>query len=388
MSRTFFVTGATGFLGAFFASQVLQQGHRVVALVREGSTERLVATLGRIAEPAARRLEGSFASLRIVEGDVRTPGIGLGDAGLAELAGEVTDIWHFAALFGSGERERAHIVETNVAGTEHVLDLAERCHRLSSFNLLSTAFAAPVFGDVAYERLSRASEEKENVYEWSKSEAERTASERLGERGIPIRIFRPSIVIGRSSDGMSLGYAGYMGVFRALFLLRRRLEINLEADFDKDLRLRLDADPELGLNVVPVDFVVEAMWAIAAHGDPGIAVYHITNDNTATLEVLFDDGARALGITGARLSRKHDYGARPKTTTEKLLHRRIEFQVPYMLRSMRFDTANFRRLVPIEALPAPVPDQAFMARCNSYCLAAMEREFEFADEPERRGRIA
>ena len=46
-----------------------------------------------------------------------------------------------------------------------------------------------------------------------------------------------------------------------------------------------------------------------------------------------------------------------------------------MLRNVTFDTTNFRRLVPENLFPTPVPDAALMGRCNQYCLRALEQEF-------------
>ncbi|MBT5918287.1 MAG: hypothetical protein HOH26_07140, partial [Alphaproteobacteria bacterium] len=200
-------------------------------------------------------------------------------------------------------------------------------------------------------------------------------SEFCDKRELEYRIFRPPIVAGESGSGSSLGYTGYQGVFRALYLLKRRLEINIGEDFDNDLRLRVIANPALPVNVVPVDFVVNSMWRLAESVRTANGLFNITSRSAVNLDALFKAASQSLGVFGISLSTKHDFDAEPLTMAERLFRRRMKFQEPYFLTSNQFDSSKFRDHVAESDLPSPACEPEYLARCNKYCLEAMELEF-------------
>ena len=378
MKRTAFVTGATGFLGAFFTVHLLQQGFRVYALVRNASERSLSPVINQInhqlSGPALNLSDNFFC----VDGDVRIANCGLSDGDATRIAGEVTDVWHFAAAFeGSGNGDNS-VFETNVGGTDNLLNFLLTCQTSVRLNYVSTAYASPVVDGIAWEDLAASeslNRSEKNVYENTKAEAERRVSEFCDKRELEYRIFRPPIVAGESGSGSSLGYTGYQGVFRALYLLKRRLEINIGEDFDNDLRLRVIANPALPVNVVPVDFVVNSMWRLAESVRTANGLFNITSRSAVNLDALFKAASQSLGVFGISLSTKHDFDAEPLTMAERLFRRRMKFQEPYFLTSNQFDSSKFRDHVTESDLPSPICEPAYLARCNKYCLEAMEQEF-------------
>ncbi len=375
MTRTAFVTGATGFLGAFLTAHLLGNGIRVFALVRNSAERSLLPTIDRIgglSPQFPRNLSDNFTS---VEGNVRSTGCGLSEEDGKRIAAAITEIWHFAAAFDDQGRGDNSVHATNVGGTDNLLKFLERCDRPVRLNFVSTAYASPTLDNVAYERLCPPEEAKGNDYETTKAEAERRVAAFCEARGINYRIFRPPIVAGDSGSGLSLGFTGYQGVFRALYLLTRRLEINIGPGFDRDLRLRVVADPELPVNVVPVDFVTEAMWRIAEADCSTGGIYNITSARTVELATLFRVASKSLDVSGISLSTAHDFKTRPMTMAERLFRRRMKFQEPYFLRCSRFDASNFRDSIAESDLPSPACDPEYLSLCNQYCLDAMELEF-------------
>jgi len=79
--KNVFLTGATGFIGSHLTARLLQDGYHVKALARRSKTvsarERVETILG--AAGAAR-----FENLRVLEGDISLPHLGLSDAARAE----------------------------------------------------------------------------------------------------------------------------------------------------------------------------------------------------------------------------------------------------------------------------------------------------------------
>lgn len=382
MKRTALVTGATGFLGAFFTQHLLRHGIPVVALIRNAAERSLLPTLHQISQAQGGFPEGGVGLFSAIDGNVCERGLGLADGQWDELRSRVTDIWHFAAAFDDQGRGGNIVRDTNVGGTQNLLDFVVACEQPLNFNMVGTAYAAPVIDNIGYERLCDSSEPRSNVYETTKVEAENLTSQICHERNIAFRIFRPPIVTGDSVSGMSLGYTGYQGIFRALYLLKRRLEVNLGSGFDGDLQLRVNANPELPISVVPVDFVTEAMYRSAETDRSKNEIFNITSEQTAKLSTLFSMAAQTLGVSGIHLSTKHDFETKPMTMAERLFRRRIEFQAPYFLRNIIFDNSNFRRIVPSTVVPSPMPDDDFLMRCNRYCLSVMEQEFDLDDANE------
>jgi dTDP-glucose 4,6-dehydratase len=113
--RTYFVTGAAGFIGSNFVRQVLDEEPEVHviaydALTYAGNLENLESCLGQ-------------PNLTFVKGDIRDP-----QAVEQALSGTADAIVHFAAeshvdrsILGCGE-----FIRTNVEGTQILLDVARR----------------------------------------------------------------------------------------------------------------------------------------------------------------------------------------------------------------------------------------------------------------------
>ena len=378
MKRTALVTGATGFLGAYFTAHLLRQGFRVFALARNASERGLGAMINRINEQHSGPTLDLSSDFVSVEGDVRALNCGLSESDAKEIATNVTDIWHFAAAFEDNGNGDNTVFETNVGGTENLLAFLKNCKTSVRLNYVSTAYASPVENGIAWEKLvdpEYSDVSKNNAYENSKAEAERRVARLCGKEGIEYRIYRPPIVAGESGSGSSLGYTGYQGVFRALYLLKRRLEINIGEFFDNDLRLRVIADPGLPVNVVPVDFVVDAMWHIAELDQSAHGIFNVTGAHGVELSRLFEVASDSLKVSGIKLSTEHDFEALPITMAERLFRRRMKFQEPYFLRSSEFDTSNFRQFVAESRLPSPTCDTSYLNRCNQFSLEGMEQEF-------------
>jgi nucleoside-diphosphate-sugar epimerase len=366
--KTVFVTGGTGFLGSFLIDFLLRREYRVVALVRGPAAE------GRLAE-ALQGVNGgvdgrvpSHGRLSVIEGDVRLPGFGLAAETLSVLSDAVEEIWHCGASFKFQERCQAEVAAHNITGTRNVLDFARECNarRRAPLFHVSTAYAAPLIDGVVREALPPSDAPFRNRYEWSKQEAERLVGEYRQHYQVPASIFRPSIIIGHSVTGRATRFSGYYDVIRAIYQLTHNLEINLGDSFDRDLRLRLLAEKAGRLNVVPVDFVVEAMWRIACRELEGPWIFNLTNDRPPLLEFLFSQACAPLSVSGIHLVDSLSFTHQPMSGVERIFNRKTRFQAPYLLDTPVFDNSNFRTLVPETTLPCPRVDEALMRRVNEY----------------------
>src|SRR5438552_3604359 len=152
--KNVFLTGATGFIGSHLTARLLQDGYHVKALARSSKNtsarERVETILG--AAGAAR-----FENLRVLEGDISLPHLGLSDDARAEITSCTEEVWHCAASLSFERQNRAEIFRMNVDGTRHVLDLVKQ---LSGRRLqhVSTAYIAGNRSDLALETEIRSEE--------------------------------------------------------------------------------------------------------------------------------------------------------------------------------------------------------------------------------------
>ena len=66
------------------------------------------------------------------------------------------------------------------------------------------------------------------------------------------------------------------------------------------LDIRICANPAGGLNIVPADFVVKAMYEVCRQNDPGES-YHLVNDEATPNEVFMAAVLESLNISGVRI---------------------------------------------------------------------------------------
>ena len=139
-------------------------------------------------------------------------------------------------------------------------------------------------------------------------------------------------------------------------------------------------------NLVPVDFVVEAMWNlsrldVAERMDQGI--FHLANETAVPVADLFRVAADMLNVTGIELVKTQSFQHKPMSGLERLFYQRAQFQAPYLLDCPHFATTNFRKAIPVDMLPCPVVDVHTLRQVNHYYLNELERQFQAAAPPRR-----
>jgi thioester reductase-like protein len=251
-AESIFVTGYPGFIGQRLVRRMVEQRRdrdsRWVMLVRPHDTAA-----------ARRELEALGAPFEILEGDVTKMHLGLSGAEYKATAAATTEIWHLAALADLTADPRA-IRATNVDGTRNVLELAREAPALRRLHHFSSAYVSGNREGVILEDELEAGQRFDDAYTRSKFEAEKLV--RRAQQELPAVIYRPSMVVGDSRTGEIDRFEG--PYFLAILLVATPLAVPLPLP------------PQNGapLNVVPVDFVVEAALAIGAHRDaPGKTVH-------------------------------------------------------------------------------------------------------------------
>jgi thioester reductase-like protein len=244
------LTGATGFLGGEVLARLLEHGQRAVcALVRAHDQAGAQRRLDRVIDSLGLDRDAVGDRATAIAGDVTEPLLGLDTRSRAELAERTGRIIHCAASvsFTLGLDESRQI---NVGGTSRMLDLAEFCVRvgggLDSFVHVSTAYVAGRHPEPFSEADLDRGQEFRNAYERSKFEAELAVAERAAT--LPVQVVRPSIVVGDSRTGWTSSFNVVYGPLRA---------------FDRGAFPVLPARASAPVDIVPVDFVADAIVALA-----------------------------------------------------------------------------------------------------------------------------
>ncbi len=268
---SYFVTGATGFIGRHLVERLLEREGEIHVLVRPESIGRLDALIHRW---------GGAGRIRPVLGDLSKPLLGLEPAQVAELRGTIDHFFHLAAVYdmtASEEQDRL----ANVEGTRHAIELAGVLDAGCLHHASSIAVAG-AFRGVFREDMFDEGQPLEHPYHRTKFEAERLVRE---ETTVPWRIYRPAVVVGHSQTGEMDKIDGPYYFFKLI----QRLGDSVPS------WLPLVA-PELGdTNVVPVDYVVAAMDRIAHQ--PGLdgRAFHLVSPRPQRSSEVVNAFARAAG---------------------------------------------------------------------------------------------
>jgi nucleoside-diphosphate-sugar epimerase len=377
MVKTIFLTGATGYVGCHLAHRFLSEGHTVLALVRakEGVTiqQRIETAVTEVGSLSAELL----ANLIAIPGSVQASAQQLHDAVRAQFAGEITEVWHSAAIFNFKEREKPLVEATNIEGTRHLLDFACQINDEAAprFFYISTAYSlGSQFNSPVPEHIPDNVTGFRSIYEWSKHSAERLVDQYQQEQRLDVAIFRPSIVIGTPETAV-LCNSGYYMVLIECRRLRNILARNLGNLSDGNVRTRLLGNPDTPLNLVPIDFVVNSMVALAHCTDlpsDQTNLFNIVNEQPPTIKEVHHALVTSLRMPGLKLVTADQFEADPMNPFEKKINRRIAFQTPYMHEQIDFATKSFRQHISLSRLPPPKVDLAYMEQVNAIFLSQFE----------------
>ncbi len=282
MPRTVLFTGFPGFLGTELVPRVLRRDRdaTVVCLVQ--------GTFRDLAEQRVDELVAADAGLagriELVVGDITVRDLGLGEA-YDDLARRTTEVFHLAAVYDLAvSRELG--MRVNVDGTQHVVDFCRACDGLERLQYVSTCYVSGRFPGVFRETdLVKPDQVFNNFYEETKHLAEVIVADAAAD-GMPVTIYRPSVVGGDSLTGATQKYDGPYFLLR---LLQRQPDLAV---------MPTVGDPDATrFNVVPRDFVVDAIDALAARTDTRGGTYALADPEPYTVRQLVD---LAIEVTGKR----------------------------------------------------------------------------------------
>ena len=250
----YFVTGATGFIGSHLLPKLLKRKGKIYVLVRSGSKKKLNALLEKLNAPKGRVVA--------ITGDLTKNNLGVSKKNRDELKGKINHMFHLAAIYdmsASLEQQEA----ANIGGTRSAIAFAQAVNA-KCFHHTSSIAAAGLYNGVFREDMFDEAEGLDNPYFKTKHESEGIVRR---ECQVPWQIYRPAMVLGHSQTGEIDKIDGPYYFFKLIQKMRKMLPAWM---------------PTLGLeggrlNMVPVDYVVDAMDHIAHSKGQHGKCFHLTD---------------------------------------------------------------------------------------------------------------
>src|SRR6478672_1369796 len=251
---SYFVTGATGFIGRNLMELLLEREGTIYVLVREGSKGRLEELRNRWGTDE-RRVVG-------VVGDLSQPGLGVSDEDVSRLRGDVDHLFHLAAIYDmTADAESQRLADAVDAGRVH---------------MVSSIAAAGLYRGVWREDMFDEAENLDNhPYFRTKHDSEAVVR---SECSRPWRVYRPGIVVGHSETGEMDKIDGPYYFFKLIRRLRNTVP----------QWVPMPGVEGREINIVPVDFVTQAMDHIAHLDGLDGKAFHLPDPRQRTAGEVID----------------------------------------------------------------------------------------------------
>jgi NAD(P)-dependent dehydrogenase (short-subunit alcohol dehydrogenase family) len=251
----YFVTGATGFIGKRLVSKLLERRGSVVHFLIRKESEHKIAALREYWGAGAARAMPVFGDLT-----ARKLGVAAGD--IRKLKGQVDHCWHLAAVYDLAADAESQIA-VNVEGTRDAVEFAKAIDA-GHFHHVSSIAAAGLYEGVFREDMFEEAENCDHPYFMTKHESEKIVRK---EARLPWTIYRPAMVVGDSRTGEMDKIDGPYYFFKLIQRMRQLLPPWLPAVGLEGGRI----------NIVPVDFVVEALDCLGHKPDIDKRCFHLVD---------------------------------------------------------------------------------------------------------------
>ena len=345
--ETLFITGFPGFIANRLLERLARKDCDLIVLVQPTLVSRALDEIATLAQLSGRS-EGDF---QIVEGDIRESGLALSALDRELVQQQTTRVFHLAAVYDLAVPEDVAL-RVNAGGTRNVVELARSLPHLRQFHHVSTCYVAGKREGVILESELRHDAGYRNFYEQSKYLAEMEVE--AAKRDLPVTIHRPAVVCGDSKSGET---GKYDGVYYLINYLLR---------WPGALSLINIGNHEVSLNLVPVDFVVDAMAALAFDEQAIGKTLQLADPAPLTTNQLFNAIAKSIDGRRSRITAPRSWVyfflmLPPSPRITGLPHH----AVPYFFVKQVYDSTQAQELLAPHGIRCP-PFESYVDRIVDY----------------------
>jgi len=354
-ASSIFITGTTGFLGAFLLDEVLRSTKEhvsVYCLVRQKNGDREDALNRIINNLKYYKVYDSDSKRRIipVPGDLTSKYFGLSRERFNEMAGKIDFIFHCASLVNY-IYSYAVIKPATVNGTHEILRLASTS-ATKPVHYISTSGIFPGGGETIYKEDSEIDPFADHLktgYEQAKWVAEKLIWEAIS-RKIPVCVYRPGNIGHHSDTG-----AANPNDFQTM-ILDACMKVNCAPDKDRWF-----------FEITPVDFFAKAIVRFAETTSHYGQVFNVVQNDPFPVRIVFNhmleeglihdtvsiDAWKARLISNAE--DEDDYVLRVLAQSLTDLER-------YLIDSNRYDCSGFEKALSAHDLKRPTIDADYFMK--------------------------
>lgn len=355
---------------------MLLDGYRIIIPGRSTKDETLAERINKLLRWFG--IEDLSGQLELVEIDFLKPLMGIPEEHYRKLCEKSEQVIHCASDTSFSERKRENVLRSNVKSLDGILKFSSDS-KAGYFHYISTAYVAGKDVKICRESLPSSSD-FQNVYEESKAMAENIIAAYCDSHSVQYTIIRPSVVYGDSHTGRSLRFnALYFPIQSARYLQEIYLNDiqNGEGKKSKELGIYIDSEgylfmplkiclPQRGsLNIIPVDYFVEATMKIISNPTPG-GIFHITNSSPTYLDSIAVFNEKLMMVRGIEIV----YGLPEPGTrnpAEELFDRFMEPYRFYLSDNRTFERENTDRITG-NAQPPEFTYEIFR-KCMEYAMS-------------------
>ena len=338
------LTGITGLVGAAFVTETLRSRKDVdiTAICRSGRGESAEERVKKaIIEQCEFDGDVTFADevlshITVVDGNIL-------DLPVDEIVakGPYDEMFHCAADVNLGKDPKGIVFQTNMQGTQNMLDLAKKL-QVKALHYVGTAYVAGKCEGLVKEDDLKA-EDFNNSYERSKFEAEKL----VRASGIPFTIYRPGIIVGRLSDGRIRKPLAFYRIMEFLGVVKKhhcsRCGIPANGILPNEVRLQSPLSDRIYFT--PIDYVQKAISRLFCQPVANRG-FHLTGESPVSTVMIAEALSCILKmpnlcVTRAQLEENAD---------EKLIRKMIGDLMPYFETRITFDSSSVREVLGAEIL--------------------------------------
>ena len=238
------------------------------------------------------------------------------------------------------------------SGTKNILDFALLCSKQKSFdsmNHISTVAISGKYCGVFYEDDLNKGQDFNNSYERTKFEAE-TLIQDYRDMGMNVNIFRPSIVVGDSKNGYTIN-------FRVIYQPIHILSLGIYK--------QIPAKGFIKCNIVPVDYLSEAIFCIYNNHTPMNQTFHLTNTHEVSADFIFKTASDFFGYPDPERIPIEDFNMTKLKGFRRLL---LSPYMPYLNQNgISYDNQRAIKILDRFGFKWPKIDKQFLHNIFKFC---------------------